>query len=72
MKILHIVPGSGGTFYCQNCFRDVALVRALRGLGHDVMMMPLYLPMFLDDAGGTANAPVFFGGVNVWLQRRVV
>ena len=30
MRILHLVPGSGGTFYCQNCLRDRTMVRALR------------------------------------------
>ena len=30
MKNCHLVPGSGGTFYCQNCLRDYAMVRALR------------------------------------------
>ena len=68
MKIVHIVPGSGGTFYCQNCLRDGALVRALRRLGHDVIMAPLYLPLFTDDPNLTQGAPVFFGGINVYLQ----
>lgn len=70
MKIVHIVPGSGGTFYCQNCLRDGALVRALRRLGHDVVLAPMYLPLFTDDPDLTQGAPVFFGGVNVFLQER--
>ena len=35
MKVVHIVPGSGGTFYCQNCMRDGALVQALRRAEHE-------------------------------------
>jgi len=70
MRIVHIVPGSGGTFYCQNCMRDAALVRSLRARGHDVIMVPLYLPLFTDTADVTTDAPVFFGGVNVYLQQR--
>lgn len=35
--------------YCGNCFRDNALVTALRRQGHDTLMVPLYLPMTLDE-----------------------
>jgi glycosyltransferase involved in cell wall biosynthesis len=70
MKVIQLGPGSGGTFYCQNCLRDYSLVRALRRQGHDVMLVPLYLPPF-DQATNTAHvAPVFFGGINVYLQQR--
>lgn len=70
MKILHLIPGSGGTFYCQNCLRDLALVRALRARGHDSMVVPLYLPMFGDVEVAENRAPIFFGGVNVYLRER--
>lgn len=69
MKIVHIVPGSGGTFYCQNCMRDAALVQALRRQGMDVVMVPMYLPMFTDGNPAQSDTPVFFGGINVWLQQ---
>lgn len=68
MKVVHIIPGSGGTFYCQNCLRDVSLVRALRRKGHDIVMAPLYLPSSSDLE---PDAPVFFGGINVYLQEKV-
>jgi glycosyltransferase involved in cell wall biosynthesis len=71
MRILHLVPGSGGTFYCQNCVRDRALVRALRSAGHDVIMVPLYLPMFGEEGSVGAKAPIFFGGVNMYLREKV-
>ncbi len=70
MKVVHIVPGSGGTFYCQNCMRDGALVQALRRAGEDVVMVPMYLPMFTDGDPVQGGAPVFFGGINVWLQQQ--
>jgi len=69
MRIVHAVPGSGGTFYCENCLRDAALVQALRRLGHDVVMVPLYLPLF-DDDDVAGDVPVFFGGINVYLQEK--
>jgi glycosyltransferase involved in cell wall biosynthesis len=70
MRIAKIVPGSGGTFYCQNCMHDVAFTRALRALGHDVVLVPLYLPVTADDPEIAGNAPVFFGGVNMYLRER--
>ncbi|MCC6697342.1 MAG: glycosyltransferase family 4 protein [Candidatus Hydrogenedentes bacterium] len=70
MKVVHIIPGSGGTFYCQNCIRDVALVRAMRKQGHDVMVVPMYLPFGADSRGISEHVPVFFGGINVYLQQK--
>ncbi len=69
MRIVHIVPGAGGTFYCPNCMRDCSLVKALRRQGHDVTMVPMYLPVLIDADGITGDVPVFFGGVNVYLQQ---
>ena len=28
MRIVQICPGSGDNFYCENCLRDAALVKA--------------------------------------------
>ncbi len=69
MRVVHILPGSGGTFYCENCMRDVALVKALRRQGHDVVLVPMYLPLYTDDHNITRGVPVFFGGINVYLQQ---
>ena len=71
MKIVHIVPGSGGTFYCQNCLRDNALVKAQRAQGHDVVMVPLYLPMFADEPGMSGEAPVFYGAISLYLRQQI-
>lgn len=70
MRIVHIVPGSGGTFYCQNCLRDGALVRELRARGHDVIMLPMYLPVFRDDLAET-DGPVFYGAINLYLRQKI-
>jgi glycosyltransferase involved in cell wall biosynthesis len=70
MKVVKIIPGSGGGFYCENCLRDSALVRAMRAKGHDVMMAPMYLPVYTDDPDLTRGSPVFFGGINVYLKER--
>lgn len=70
MKVIHIDPGAGGTFYCQNCMRDCALVKELRREGHDVLMVPMYLPILIDDNEISGDIPVFFGGINVYLQQQ--
>jgi glycosyltransferase involved in cell wall biosynthesis len=69
MNIVQITPGAGG-MYCGNCFRDNALVAALRRRGHQTLMVPLYLPMTLEEDDASAGTPVFYGGINVYLEQR--
>jgi len=71
MKIVQISPGSGDNYYCENCLRDAALVKAMRKVGHEVLMVPLYLPLQADKSEQVSNAPLFFGGVNVYLQQKL-
>jgi glycosyltransferase involved in cell wall biosynthesis len=69
MNIVHITPGAGG-MYCGGCFRDNALVTALRKAGHEALMVPLYLPLTLDEPDQSAGTPIFFGGINVYLDQK--
>jgi glycosyltransferase involved in cell wall biosynthesis len=57
--------------YCGGCLRDNALVAALRKLGHSVLMVPLYLPLTLDEQDQSAGTPIFFGGINVYLGQKI-
>jgi glycosyltransferase involved in cell wall biosynthesis len=68
MRIVQLTPGTGN-FHCGNCLRDTALVAVLRRMGYDVLMVPLYLPHVTDSAD-LSDTPVFFGGVNVYLQQK--
>ncbi len=70
MRILIIIPGTAN-FYCGGCIRDTALARALRKVGHDVVLQPLYLPLCTDEPDIENDAPIFFGGINVYLQQKV-
>jgi glycosyltransferase involved in cell wall biosynthesis len=70
MKIAQLIPGSGNAFYCENCFRDTNLVMAMRDKGHEVMVIPLYLPIMSEDAHCKPDSPIFFGGINVYLQQK--
>jgi glycosyltransferase involved in cell wall biosynthesis len=70
MRIVQITPSAGDSFYCENCLRDIGLVRAMRKLGHDVIMVPLYLPLPAQKGEAVSSAPIFFGGINVYLQQK--
>jgi glycosyltransferase involved in cell wall biosynthesis len=72
MKIVFLTPGTG-SYYCGACMRDNALARELHRSGHDVTIAPMYLPLMLDDTAldGLEKVPVFFGGINVYLQQKL-
>lgn len=69
MNIIQLTPGAGNMF-CGNCLRDNAFVAALRGLGHEALMIPLYLPLTLDEPDQSIEAPIFFSGLNVYLEQK--
>lgn len=72
MKITFLTPGTG-SYYCGACMRDNALARELMRAGHDVTIAPMYLPLTLDETmlDGLAQTPIFFGGINVFLQQKL-
>lgn len=69
MRIVQLTPGAGGMF-CGSCLRDNALVAQLRQWGHSVTLLPLYLPLKTDEADQSRGAPVFFGGISVYLEQK--
>jgi len=69
MKIIQIIPGFGGAFYCGNCLRDSALVQSLRREGHDAMTLPMYLPLTINGQTRFEGIPVFYGAVNIYLKQ---
>ena len=68
MNIIQIIPGSGGSFYCGNCLRDSKYVDALRNLGHQVVKIPMYLPLFSDEHDIT-DIPIFYGAISTYLKQ---
>ena len=68
MKIIHIIPGSGGSFYCGNCLRDSKYFDGLRRMGHDVVKVPMYLPLFSDEHD-LDEVPVFYGAISIYLKQ---
>ena len=69
MKVVNIVPGFGGTFYCGNCLRDSAYVKSLKAFGHEAITLPLYLPLTSKDYTPENDIPVFYGAVNIYLKQ---
>ncbi|MBE0535862.1 MAG: glycosyltransferase family 4 protein [Phycisphaerae bacterium] len=71
VKIAQLTPGSGDNFYCENCLRDLGFIKAAGTLGHDVLMVPMYLPVSVGGEQADTASPVFFGGINVYLQQKL-
>lgn len=71
MKIAYVTPGHGLQFYCQNCFRDSALLQSLASLGHEVTKVPMYLPSGVEGSEDVAVTPVFYGAVNIYLKEKL-
>ena len=70
MKIVLLTPGTG-SYYCGVCMRDNALAKELIRQGHDAVMLPMYLPLTLDEDSASPDSEIFFGGVNVYLQQKL-
>jgi glycosyltransferase involved in cell wall biosynthesis len=66
LRIAILAAGAAG-MYCGSCIRDNALAMALKTLGHDCVMIPLYTPVKTDERSASIDT-VFYGGVNTWLQ----
>ena len=47
-------------------------MKGLRARGHDAHLVPMYLPLQLDEEKTPSDreTPVFFGGINVYLQQK--
>jgi glycosyltransferase involved in cell wall biosynthesis len=67
LKIISLTPGAGGML-CGSCLSDNMLAAAMRRFGHDVALVPLYTPITTDEEN-MSSAPLFYGGLNVYLQQ---
>lgn len=69
MNIMHVIPGSGGSFYCGNCLRDSKYVEAMRKSDHKVVKLPMYLPLFADEHDLSREIPVFYGAISIYMKQ---
>ncbi len=70
MKIINIVPGFGGSFYCGNCLRDRVYSETLKSMGHQAVSVPIYLPLSIEEYDADNGIPVFYGAVNIYLKQK--
>lgn len=68
LRIAYFASGAAG-MYCGSCLRDNRLAATLIEQGRDVMLMPLYTPLRTDERD-VSQAPVHYGGLNVYLQQQ--
>jgi len=55
--------------YCGACAGDMAVARAVAALGHEMTVLPLYMPLRVEGDKSAVNEQVFLGGINAWLQQ---
>ncbi len=68
MKYAYIATGAAN-MYCGSCMRDNTLVAAMKKLGHDVTMLPMYTPLRVDEENASENH-VFYGGIEAYLLQK--
>ena len=68
MKYAYIATGAAN-MYCGSCMRDNTLVSAMKTLGHDVVMLPMYTPLRVDEESASEDH-VFYGGVEAYLLQQ--
>lgn len=66
MKIVHLTAGAG-PMYCGSCMHGNTLASALRTLGEDVVLVPVYTPLRTDEDNISVDR-LALGGINVYLQ----
>ncbi|MFO7908275.1 MAG: glycosyltransferase [Pirellulaceae bacterium] len=66
MTIAIITAGGAGMF-CGSCMQDNTLARALQLAGENVVLVPAYTPLRVDEENVSMNR-VFLGGLNVFLD----
>jgi glycosyltransferase involved in cell wall biosynthesis len=72
MNIVYLITGSGGSFYCGNCYRDMLFLRAMRKVpGIKAKAIPLYLPPDESNADAGFDNKVFFGAISMYLREKV-
>jgi glycosyltransferase involved in cell wall biosynthesis len=72
MKIAFLITGSGGSFYCSNCYRDMLYFKAVKRVpGVTASAIPLYLPpeKIYSESGFDTN--VFFGAISLYIREKV-
>ncbi len=68
MRYAYIATGAAN-MYCGSCMRDNTLVAAMKALGHDVVLLPMYTPLRVDE-DSVSEDHVFYGGIEAYLLQQ--
>jgi glycosyltransferase involved in cell wall biosynthesis len=72
MKIVYLITGSGGSFYCGNCYRDMIYLNAIRKANGTVATaIPLYLPPDESVQDNDIDRNVFFGAISLYVREKI-
>lgn len=69
MKAVFLTAGAAGMF-CGSCMHDNSMARALRRLGVDCLLQPVYTPIRTDEES-VAGEQLFFGGIHIYLLQQL-
>ncbi len=71
MNIVYLITGSGGSFYCGNCYRDMLYIKAIRKVpGIKASAIPLYLPPDTSGLDADFDKNVFFGAISMYIREK--
>ncbi|MEK6797469.1 MAG: glycosyltransferase family 4 protein [Planctomycetota bacterium] len=68
LRVAYLAAGAAG-MYCGSCLRDNRVAASLLSMGRDVVLIPLYTPLTTDERD-VSREPIYYGGINVFLQQR--
>ena len=72
MNIVYLITGSGGSFYCGNCYRDMLYIKAIRKVpGIKASAIPLYLPPDTSGVDAEFDNKVFFGAISLYIREKI-
>ncbi|HWB00488.1 MAG TPA: glycosyltransferase family 4 protein [Pirellulales bacterium] len=70
MKIVYLAAGAAG-MYCGSCLHDNTLAAALHQQGEEIFLTPTYTPLRTDEPNMSDVPPIFYGGINVYLEEKI-
>ena len=68
MKVVYLATGAAN-MYCGSCMRDNTLVAAMKSLELDVLLVPLYTPMRVDEED-VSQERVFYSGIQAYVLQQ--
>ena len=68
MKVAFVATGAAN-MYCGSCMRDNTLVGAMKSLGHQVSMLPMYTPLRVDEDNASEDY-VFYSGIKTYILQQ--